>query len=203
MSETLQNINDEFFALFGAKYRLVPGEGNPAPSLVLVGEAPGRQEEEQGRPFVGKAGQNLSEFLAQARLTREALYITNAVKFRPTREGASGRLSNRTPTSAEVEAFVPWLRRELACTGARAVATLGNTALRAVLLSHGLQEEAKRIVIGDVHGQPMPLPAARLTLFPLYHPASIIYRRELRAVYEEDVRALAAFLTRAAPGSEN
>lgn len=197
MSETLREINAEYAALFGAKHRLVPGEGNARAALMLVGEAPGGQEEKQGRPFVGTAGKNLDEFLAMANMAREALYITNAVKFRPTRQGASGRLCNRTPTGAEVEAFNPWLRREIACLRPRVVATLGNTALRAALAACGAGELARGAVIGALHGKPLSPGAGAPLLFPLYHPASILYRRELKPVYEADVRALAAFMAAA------
>ena len=178
-------------ARFGAEYRLVLGEGNPRARLMLVGEAPGRQEEEQGRPFVGQAGKNLDEFLALVEMERGALYIANSVKFRPTKQGASGRLSNRTPTKDEVARFNPWLADEIACVRPLVIASLGNTALGAVLAACGA--EGKPPVIGDAHGRPLPL-GESATLFPLYHPASIIYRRELKAVYEQDVRALKAYL---------
>ena len=191
MNRTLEEINREYSARFGAEYRLVPGEGNPRARLMLVGEAPGRQEEEQGRPFVGQAGKNLDEFLALVEMERGALYIANSVKFRPTKQGASGRLSNRTPTKDEVARFNPWLADEIACVRPLVIASLGNTALGAVMAACGAQR--KPPVIGDAHGRPLPL-GESATLFPLYHPASIIYRRELKAVYEQDVRALKSYL---------
>ena len=191
MNRTLEEINSKYSALLGAEYTLVTGEGDPRASLMLVGEAPGRQEEEQGRPFVGQAGKNLDEFLALVEMERGALYIANSVKFRPTKQGASGRLSNRTPTKDEVARFNPWLADEIACVRPLVIASLGNTALGAVLAACGA--EGKPPVIGDAHGRPLPL-SAGVTLFPLYHPASIIYRRELKPVYEQDVRALKAYL---------
>ena len=191
MNRTLEEINREYSARFGAEYRLVPGEGNPRARLMLVGEAPGRQEEEQGRPFVGQAGKNLDEFLALVAMERGALYIANSVKFRPTKRGASGRLSNRAPTKDEIARFNPWLADEIACVRPLVIASLGNTALGAVMAACGAQ--GKPPVIGDAHGRPLPL-GESATLFPLYHPASIIYRRELKPVYEQDVRALKAYL---------
>ena len=191
MSRTLEEINSKYSALLGAEYTLVTGEGDPRASLMLVGDAPGRQEEEQGRPFVGQAGKNLDEFLALVEMERGALYIANSVKFRPTKQGASGRLSNRTPTKDEVARFNPWLAAEIACVRPLVIASLGNTALGAVLAACGA--EGKPPVIGDAHGRPLPLVAC-VTLFPLYHTASIIYRRELKPVYEQDVRALKAYL---------
>lgn len=163
--------------------RFVLGEGNAnQPSLLLVGEAPGAQEEALGRPFVGKAGQNLDHFLSVVRLERGDLYITNAVKFRPTRTGPTGRLSNRTPTGQEVALFLPWLREEIRLVNPRAVVTLGNTPLRALA--------AQAQPIGQVHGQWMQTDDG-FPLFPLYHPAALIYRRELAEVYESDLRHLA------------
>ena len=191
MSRTLEEINSKYSALLGAEYTLVTGEGDPRASLMLVGEAPGRQEEEQGRPFVGQAGKNLDEFLSLVQMERGALYISNAVKFRPTKLGASGRLSNRTPARGEIARFNPWLAEEIACVRPLVIASLGNTALGAVMAACGAQR--KPPVIGDAHGRPLPL-GAGVTLFPLYHPASIIYRRELKPVYEQDVRALKAYL---------
>ncbi len=183
---TMEEINRLHTQAF-ATYALVCGEGNPAASLMLVGEAPGAQEEKAGKPFVGMAGKNLDAFLAAICFAREDLYITNAVKFRPSKMGASGRLSNRTPTRDEVETFRPWLLAEIETIRPRVIATLGNTALRAVT--------GDALIIGDVHGRLLPglLPCGA-AVFPLYHPASVIYRRELQAVYEEDVKKLAGVM---------
>lgn len=185
MMETIAALNRRYREVFDEQYTLVLGEGDAHARLMLVGEAPGAQEEQQGRPFVGTAGKNLDAFLAGVSLRREALYITNAVKFRPTKQGASGRLSNRTPTRQEVDLFRPWLLEEIAAIRPAVVATLGNTALRAV--TGGAQS------IGDVHGKPLAQ-EGDFVVFPLYHPASIIYRRELKAVYEADVEKLRAYL---------
>lgn len=184
MTQALAAVNRAYTEVLEGVYRLVPGEGDPHARLMLIGEAPGGQEEAQGRPFVGTAGKNLDTFLAGVGLPRETLYITNAVKFRPTKQGASGRLSNRTPTKDEVALFQPWLIEEIAAVGPRVIATLGNTPLRAVT--------GRTLPIGDVHGQPLAMEG--YTLFPLYHPASIIYRRELAAVYETDVKKLRDYL---------
>lgn len=181
MTRTVAEVNRAWAEVFEDAYTLVPGEGDTRAALALVGEAPGAQEEALRRPFVGTAGKNLDAFLQGVDLRREALYITNAVKFRPTRQGKSARLSNCTPTRQEAALFRPWLMEELQAVGPRIVATLGNTALRAV--AGGTQ------VIGEVHGTLMAIDAPYL-LFPLYHPASIIYRRELAEVYAEDVKKL-------------
>ncbi len=185
MTQTIEAINRAYADVFSGQYALVYGEGDTGARLLLVGEAPGAREARLGRPFVGTAGKMLDAFLTGVGLAREALYITNAVKFRPTKVGTSGRLSNRPPTREEIALFRPWLLEEITGVAPRVIATLGNTPLRAVT--------GETLTIGDVHGAPMWL-ADGTALFPLYHPASVIYRRGLRAVYEEDIEKLRGFL---------
>lgn len=167
----------------GREGALVFGEGPREPALMLIGEAPGEQESLQGRPFVGKAGQNLDHFLALAQLEREQIYISNAVKFRPTKVGRTGRIGNRPPTGGEVALFRPWLLREIQWVRPRLIATLGNVPLRALM--------GREFTVGQAHGRMMTQRETGLPLFPLYHPASLIYNRSLEPVYEADVRALA------------
>lgn len=167
----------------GKENALVFGEGPVKPALMLIGEAPGEQESLLGRPFVGKAGKNLDRFLELAELERAQIYISNAVKIRPTKVGKTGRLSNRPPTSDEVALFRPWLIREIELVQPRMIATLGNVPLKAL--------EGSRITVGQAHGQILLQQDTGLPLFSLYHPASLIYNRSLEPVYEQDVRALA------------
>ena len=112
------------------------------------------------------------------------MYVSNAVKFRPTKISAAGRVVNRPPTREEVKLFLPWLRREIELVSPEVVVTLGNVPLRALA--------GPKVVIGDVHGQFMELDGARL--YPMYHPASLIYNPSLRAVYAQDVGRLAEWL---------
>lgn len=167
----------------GAEHALVFGEGPERPVLMLIGEAPGEQETLQGRPFVGKAGKNLDRFLELAGLAREEIYISNAVKIRPTKVSKMGRISNRPPSKEEIALFRPWLMREIAEIQPKMIATLGNVPLAAVTGS--------RQTIGQVHGTVIPAGETNLPLFALYHPASLIYNRALESVYEQDVRMLA------------
>jgi|GEM_PF-645926 len=162
------------------------GEGAERPLLVFVGEAPGAEETKASRPFVGRAGRQLDALLEEAGIPREAVYITNAVKYRPVT--ASGRgLRNRTPDKNEVLASLPLLREELRALAPALVATLGNVPLFSVLTICG---EAPRSV-GEVHGRPLAAPAgAPFTLFPLYHPAVVLYNPALRPACEADARAL-------------
>ena len=168
----------------GERKVLVHGEGVLGARVMLIGEAPGAQESLEGRPFVGKAGKNLDEFLAGAGIERRELFISNTVKFRPTRVSAAGRTVNRPPTQEEIELFLPWLRREIALVDPECVVTLGNVPLRALL--------GRDLTIGEAHGQFYDM--AGRTLYAMYHPASVIYNPALREVYREDLRRLSAWL---------
>jgi uracil-DNA glycosylase family 4 len=152
--------------------RMVPGEGDPAAAVMLVGEAPGASEDEQGRPFVGRAGKLLGEVLAEAGLRREDVYITNVVKARPPK--------NRDPRADEVAHHMPWLERELELVAPRIVVPLGRHALR------HFDPAAK---ISEVHGR--PLHAGEHDLFPLYHPAAALRSTALRETLFGDARRLA------------
>ena len=168
----------------GEKKVLVFGEGDRRAPVMLIGEAPGEQETLQGRPFVGKAGKNLDEFLEIAGLDRKALYVTNTVKFRPTKISASGRTVNRPPTQEEIRLFLPWLRREIGLVSPMCVVTLGNVPLKALA--------GRKAVIGDAHGTFLDLDGA--ALYPMYHPASLIYNPSLKDVYRADILRLGEWL---------
>ncbi len=166
---------------------LVFGEGAEHPALMMIGEAPGGDEEKQGRPFVGKAGKNLSAFLEVVGLKREEIYISNVVKLRPTKASPkTGKAVNRPPSSAEIAFFLPFLREEIEIVAPRVIVTLGNVPLKAVTGDPAAS-------IGAYHGKPMTLADGRV-LFALYHPAAVIYNRALQAVYDEDLLALRGFL---------
>lgn len=168
----------------GEKKVLVFGEGSADAKVVLVGEAPGEQETLLGRPFVGKAGKNLDEFLALAGLDRSALYVTNTVKFRPTKISPAGRIVNRPPTQEEIKLFLPWLQRELDMVRPECIVTLGNVPLKALM--------GRKAVIGDLHGQFVESEGRRL--YPMYHPASLIYNPSLRETYRADVERFGAWM---------
>ncbi len=161
----------------GEKKVLVYGEGAADARVMMIGEAPGEQETLLGRPFVGRAGKNLDEFLALAGMDRGELYVTNAVKFRPTKRSAAGRVVNRPPTQEEVRLFLPWLMREIGLIAPACVITLGNVPLRALM--------GRGAVIGEVHGTFTEREGLRV--YPMYHPASVIYNPALKAVYRDDI----------------
>lgn len=166
---------------------IVHGEGNVDAEMVLVGEAPGSKEVELGRPFVGAAGKNLDEFLEVLELERDEIYITNVVKTRPYRiNSTTGRKNNRPPNKEELLFFTGRLLEELGLVAPKIVVTLGNTALRAVT-GDG------KLAISDVHGSPLKNDGMSFSVFPLYHPAAVIYNRSLRPVYLEDLSALKTY----------
>jgi len=176
------DFNKRLISAFADK-RIVPGYGNITSRVVMIGEAPGEKESEQLRPFVGKAGKNLDEFLALSGIDRNELYITNTVKFRPTAQGKKG-LVNRKPTSAEIAEFRPWLMEELGIIRPEIIVTLGNVPFQALTCS--------RETVGAVHGRLMNYEGFKV--YPMYHPASVIYNRSLTEVYRADVIALGELL---------
>ncbi|MDO4568074.1 MAG: uracil-DNA glycosylase [Clostridia bacterium] len=167
------------------------GCGSVDSQVIFVGEAPGAEEARQATPFVGKAGRQFDELLAHAGLRRDDVFITNAVKFRPVKRN-QGRCSNRTPTRSEVKLGGVCLKAEIDAIRPRIVATLGNTPLAAVCDLANMCP----MKVGDAHGRAFEIVigALRLELFPLYHPASVIYNRSLADVLKCDIIALGARL---------
>ena len=170
----------------GDRKVLVFGEGPLGARVMLVGEAPGERESLEGRPFVGKAGKNLDEFLEGAGIRRSELYISNAVKFRPTRLSKAGGTVNRAPTQEEIRLFTPWLLREIELVKPECVVTLGNVPLRALT--------DRQQMIGQVHGRFLEF--TKRPMFAMYQPASLIYNPSLRASYEQDLSRLGEWLRR-------
>jgi uracil-DNA glycosylase len=154
----------------------VPGEGPPYASVVLIGEGPGRNEDLQGRPFVGAAGKQLEALLSNAGLSRDDVYITNVVKCRPP--------ENRRPTGAEADACRGYLERQLRLVRPKLVVLLGDSALKRFLPDESLL---------SAHGRVFE--RGGLAFFPTYHPAAMIYNRALEGVIREDFRALGGVLS--------
>jgi len=169
------------FAICEEAINLVPGEGRADADVMVVGEAPGRFEDEQGRPFVGRAGQLLDELLAEAGLARDEVFITNVVKARPP--------GNRDPTKAEVAHWMPVLEAQLALVAPTLIVPLGR---------HALAHFAPAAKIGEAHGRAV-IEGGR-ELFPLYHPAAALRSTKLRETLFADARALGELARlRAAP----
>ena len=154
----------------------VPGEGNANADIMLIGEAPGKNEDLQGKPFVGAAGKFLSEMLATIGLRREDIYITNIVKYRPP--------NNRDPLPEEVAACETWLHGQIKIIRPKVIVTLGR---------HAMEYFIPGRKISEVHGQSFTqvLPDIRKqTIFVLYHPAAALYNGSLRATLIEDFKKL-------------
>lgn len=147
--------------------QLVFGDGNPDADIVFIGEAPGKNEDEQGLPFVGAAGKFLNEMLAMIGLKREDIYITNIVKYRPP--------NNRDPYPDEKAAFLPFLQAQLDAIRPKLVITLGRHSMDSLL--PGLQ-------ISKVHGQPKRYHGQ--VYLPLFHPAAALYNGAMRQTLIDD-----------------
>jgi len=160
------------------------GEGTLDARVVFVGEAPGRMEDETGRPFVGSAGKLLDRLLAKAQLNRVDVFITNVVRCRPP--------GNRRPKREEVEACSGHLKKLLDIIQPEVIAPMGNSAIEHIFEMFSLEDG----VIGDVHGKAYRVKAAwgSITAYPLYHPAAAIYNRKLIGELETDMDGLATLL---------
>ncbi len=155
----------------------VLGEGNPQATIMFIGEAPGQKEDEQGRPFVGAAGQFLDELLTSIGLKRADVYISNVVKYRPP--------ENRDPLPIEKEQCEPWLMLEIALIQPRVIVPLGK---------HALGNFFTKLSISTAHGQAQKLTDA-VTIFPIFHPAAALHNGGLRQTLYDDFTALKKFLT--------
>ncbi len=165
---------------------IVVGDGNHDSSLLLIGEAPGKDEVANSKPFVGMAGKNLAQFLEVLGLKRDEIYITNAIKHRLSKINPStGRVSNRPATREEIEKNRNCLINEIDIIRPGIIVTLGNVPLRSVVGDH-------KASIGEVHGTlgKVSLKGIEYGLYPLYHPASIIYNASLKEIYVNDVENL-------------
>jgi uracil-DNA glycosylase len=149
------------------------GEGSLNSRLAIVGEAPGKQEVEQGRPFVGNAGKLLDKLLEEAGIDRSKVYVTNIVKVRPTKE-SGGRTTNRPPRAGEIRDGIEVLREELGLVKPRALILLGSTPAKA-LIKKSFTLKSER---GTPFDSELGLPA-----LATYHPA---YLLRLRGASSED-----------------
>ena len=162
--------------LADGRTQTVFGVGNPHARVMLVGEAPGKNEDLQGEPFVGAAGQNLNAMLESAGLKREEIYIANVLKCRPP--------SNRDPRPEEIELCTPFLREQTRTINPEYIVTLGNFATKFILKTD--------LGITRLHGKLQR--AGRFKVFPIYHPAAAIYDKAKQAALEEDFATLGRML---------
>ncbi len=163
-------------AIARERTKAVPGEGAEDADILLVGEAPGRNEDQQGRPFVGPAGQFLNQLLASINLRREQVYITNVIKTRPP--------GNRDPLPTEIQNCRPWLNRQIELISPKVVVTLGRYSM--ALFFPGKS-------ISKIHGTAQR--RGNIIYYAMYHPAAALHQQSLRRTIEEDMLRLPSLLT--------
>ncbi len=180
LDELKQSVIDDGITpdLAQSATQLVFGDGNIDSAVVLIGEAPGKNEDLQGKPFVGASGKFLNEMLEMIGLKREDVYITNIVKYRPP--------ENRDPTPEEKKAFLPYLQSQLEIIQPKVIVTLGRHSMNCFLPD---------LQISKVHGQPKRVRLSlkkdsddtlEVVILPLYHPAAALYNGSQRQVLIDD-----------------
>ncbi len=154
----------------------VPGVGSAEAEIVFIGEAPGKSEDKLGLPFVGAAGKFLDEMLAEIKLGREDVYITNIVKYRPP--------NNRDPLPEEKSACRQWLMDELKIISPKLIIFLGR---------HAMNNFFPDLQISSAHGKLLVKPFKGMStkyFFPLYHPAAALYDGSMREVLMQDFKKI-------------
>ncbi len=185
--EQLKKIEDEIkkckkCSLCLTRKNAVPGEGKHNAKIMMIGEAPGKNEDEQGRPFVGKAGKFLDFALSTINLDRKEIYITNVVKCRPP--------NNRDPLPEEIKACSPYLDIQINLIQPRIICTLGRFATEYILPSYGFKAKP----ISQIHGKIFYSPLAMVHIIPLYHPAASIYTPAVKKIFLEDIASIPPLL---------
>ena len=158
------------------------GVGNLEADMLFVGEAPGEEEEKQGEPFVGPAGQKLNGMIKGMGLAREDVYIGNILKWRPRTESGFG---NRAPSPQEMDFCLPYLKAQIAIIEPKVIVALGNTAIRGLL---GHDESLK---VGRIHGNWYEFEG--IPLMPTFHPSYILHnetKRTKRMVWEDLLKVM-------------
>lgn len=156
------------------------GDGDPNADIVFIGEAPGKKEDLEGRPFVGASGKFLSEMLESIQMTREKVYITNCVKYRPP--------ENRDPSPAEKEACRPWLEDELTFINPKIIIFLGRHALNTFFPDKKISDVHGTLLTGTFTG------ISTTNFIALYHPASALYNGGLRETLIKDFKQISLIL---------
>lgn len=162
--------------LAASRTNVVFGAGNPSARVLIVGEAPGKNEDLQGRPFVGAAGKYLDELLGIAHLTRDEVFIANVLKCRPPK--------NRNPRVEEIEQCAPYLREQTRTINPEFIVTLGNFSTKFILKTD--------LGITRLHGSLQY--AGKFKVFPIFHPAAALYDGSKREALENDFLTLKELL---------
>jgi DNA polymerase len=160
----------------------VIGEGDHDAEIMFIGEAPGKNEAETGRPFCGASGNVLTELIKSVGLKREDVYITNIVKDRPP--------DNRDPMSEEINTYAPFLDRQIEIIQPKIIATLGRYSMAYIMNKFNLQNELKSI--SQIHGKFFLVETSygKIKIIPLYHPAVALYQNSLKEQMFKDFSIL-------------
>lgn len=181
LDSLIAEIEDDaaFDELRESATQVVRGAGSLNSGVIFIGEAPGRREDEIGRPFVGASGRILDQTLEELGVGRDQVYVTNIVKYRP--------LDNRDPSRSEKDNSLPYLKREIEIIKPKVIAPLGRHSLSVLL---------PEIKIGDGHGKEfnINIGGESCVVIPMYHPAATIYNRSLRADFKQDMAYLIKML---------
>ncbi|MBI4140126.1 uracil-DNA glycosylase [Candidatus Woesearchaeota archaeon] len=192
-NEALASVKKKIIAemvcpLKDAATNIVFGKGNPNAEILFIGEAPGRNEDLQGEPFVGAAGKQLDELLKIIGLELKDVYIANILKYRPP--------ENRAPTKEEIIRHTPYLVEQIRIIGPKIIITLGNYATKFVLA--GFDPEKMKHVGGITHLHGIPVERTvygkKYSIIPMYHPAAMLYNGALRGIIVEDFRRAEEYL---------
>lgn len=166
-------------------YFPVIGQGSHYARIMFIGEAPGKNEAETGRPFVGAAGRLLDEMIASIGINREDVYITNIVKDRPP--------ENRDPRPEEIELYAPFLVRQIEIIQPQVIATLGRFSMEFILRLFNMPEASQKISM--LHGKLLNARAeyGPIHIVPLFHPAAALYKASDRELHFQDFQVLRQF----------
>lgn len=167
-------------SLWHTRINAVPGEGSARAKIMLVGEAAGRNEDLQGRPFVGAAGKILDRLLQSIKLKRKNIFISNILHCRPPR--------NRNPRATEIKACTPYLSKQIQILKPKIICSLGNFATAYILKKFGLKAKAEVRGISKLHGKVFK--AKNMKIIPLYHPAAAVYNPHMFKTLLQDFRVL-------------
>ena len=168
---------------------LVFGKGSSDAEIFFIGEAPGKEEDLQGIPFVGRSGKELDKQLRRIDLSLDEVYIANILKYRPPK--------NRNPTSKEIQKHTPYLIEQINIIKPKYLVTLGNYATKFVLSGFSQKGMSKIEGIASLHGRKAEVVYEEKTyfVFPIYHPAAMMYNGKVRGLFEKDFLILASLLS--------
>jgi uracil-DNA glycosylase len=171
--------------LYKTKTHYVIGNGTHEPEILFIGEAPGFHEDQQGIPFVGRAGKVFDELLQSIALTRNQVYVCNILKCRPP--------ENRNPLESEIKACTPFLDKQIQILKPAIIGTLGNFASSYILEKFGFKQEK----IGKIHGKTYHIKNLifESKIIPLYHPASAVYNSSMKPTLLNDFQIIASLAT--------